>query len=377
MPRPSPTEAAGRNGPRERPPHLLFLPVCGGEGTGEYARCLILAEGARRRWPAARIRIVATRGPGAAPEDGFERHWMEGSPTRNTPAVRALLEGDPPDVALFDNSGRTAQLRCARRLGVRSVFVTSRPTTRWRGFQLRRLRRLDQIWIVQPRSDLASLNPWERLKLRLLSGTEALFLDTIHPEPDPARLEALRRTLGLRDEPYLLFAPGGGGWQVGGRPVSEIFVEAARQAARESRMRAVVVLGPRNPAPAAGLGRVLVVGALRPAEMMDLIAGARLLAIGGGSILGQALSLGRVCVAAAAGGRDQEERVRRWAREGALEAAETEPGAIARAVLGLLGEPARLDAVRARVEALGLRNGLPSALDALGRLVAKPRPGRG
>jgi hypothetical protein len=45
----------------DRAPRLLFVPVSGAFGMGEFARTLAMAQAAEGRWPQAAIRFVLSR----------------------------------------------------------------------------------------------------------------------------------------------------------------------------------------------------------------------------------------------------------------------------------------------------------------------------
>lgn len=357
---------------RGRRPNVMFLPVSGDRGVGECARSMVLAEAFARRHPGARLRFVLSeRSPvvasGAAETLG-EVHRIPGSPTFHTREVVRILGEDPPDVAVFDNAGRTAQLARARALGVRTVYVSSRPTTRRKGFCLRRLRFCDQLWLVGFRSRAKTLSAWERLKLRVFPGTEVLHLDAIGPESVAARREALKTRLGIGEDPYVFFAPGGGGWSVGGRPAAEMFLESARGVATETGLRCIVTPGPLHAGSLREAPGVTVFPAT-PSETADLTHDARLLVIGGGSMVGQALACGQVAVAVPLGGTDQRARVDALAEQGVLASSEADSDAVRRASVSLLQDPDRTDRIRLRIEAMGLRNGLELAVESLGRLL--------
>ena len=61
----------------DRPPRLLFVPVSGRFGMGEYARSLAVADGAAARWPGAAIQFMLSR---AAPYAALAPHPATMSP---------------------------------------------------------------------------------------------------------------------------------------------------------------------------------------------------------------------------------------------------------------------------------------------------------
>lgn len=347
---------------------MLFVPVSGEKGVGEYFRSLMIADGAQRRWPRARIHFVVNRSAGYADQAPYPTVRVGGSPTYNSPAVSQAIAELKPQVVIFDSAGRVAQLRAARDAGARTVYVSSRPSARRKGFRLRRLRYLDQHWLAWPVFLEGGLSAWERLKLRLAGSSEIVYLDSVYPPIDAKRAANYLGSLGLTAGEYLLFCAGGGGYLHAGVPAPEIFAEAAAKVCRDARIAGVWVRGPNYSGDGAPGPNVVVLPAVATHEMIDLLSGARIAVINGGSLLLQALALKVPCVAAPVAG-DQHARIARCARHGAVVPAALDARALSLATLALLREPAQLSALQTRVAALGLRNGVEQAVSALERLL--------
>jgi hypothetical protein len=106
--------------------------------------------------------------------------------------------------------------------------------------------------------------------------------------------------------------------------------------------------------------------------MLDLLAGAHLAIINGGSLLLQALVVRTVCVAAPIAG-DQPRRIDACVRLGLAVSAELDKASLVSATLALLGDPERMASIRSRLQELALGNGVDQAVDALARLLAQRR----
>jgi hypothetical protein len=192
-------------------PKFLFIPVSGPGGAGEYFRSLAVARSLERRWPGCAIQFVVSRDAPYSRGAPYPVLLVERSPTYETAEVKAILQRERPDVVVFDSSGRVAQYRAARELGARVVFVSSRATTRRKGFRLRRMRWIDQHWIAQPRFLGGELGAAERTRLRLMPGCAIEFLEVLHEPVDEAATRDLQRRLGIEPGRYVLACPGGGG----------------------------------------------------------------------------------------------------------------------------------------------------------------------
>src|ERR1700675_732321 len=108
----------------EPTPRLLFVPVSGAFGMGEYARSLAIAQGAAQRWPRASIRFIVSRADPYAAQMPFPTTLLASSPTFHSAAVIEVMNDWRPDIVIFDNAGRTAQLRAAQRIGARVVYIS-------------------------------------------------------------------------------------------------------------------------------------------------------------------------------------------------------------------------------------------------------------
>ena len=146
---------------------------------GEYARSLAIAQGAAARWPGASIRFVLSRAAPYADTTPFPTTLLDSSPTFHSAAVIEVIESWRPDVVIFDNAGRTAQLRAATRCGAGVVYISARRRQRHKAFRLRWMRRIDEHWIAYPRFIAGDLKFVERLKLKYLHRPQVRFLDVI------------------------------------------------------------------------------------------------------------------------------------------------------------------------------------------------------
>ena len=354
--------------PSTSPQRLLFLPVSGPAGTGEYVRCLTIARAALSRWPQLDIGFVLSRHAPYLASVPFPVHPIDGSPTRHTAAVNDILDRVRPHVAVFDNAGRTAQLAHARRVGARTVYTSRRPGKRRKAFRLRWLRLLDQHWIAFPAFIDGPLGAWERMKLRLFPSVEVVYLGAVYSESIPERRAELLRGLGLTGRPYVLFSGGGGGSHPGGISAPDVFAAAAVAVARQGGARVVLVAGQSARLGAGDLGGVTVLPSVPPEHLIDLLHDTDIVVCNGGTTLTQALSHRKPCVAVAIAD-DQPRRVRRCSRLGLIVASPLAAAALGERVLALLHDPARRAELAARTAATGLDNGVERALAGLARLL--------
>jgi predicted glycosyltransferase len=352
-------------------PKILFVPVSGTFGMGEYARSLAIARAASRRWPQAEIRFVLSRDAPYAADPPFPATLLPSSPTFHSAGVIELLRSWRPDVVVFDNAGRTAQLRAAQRLGARIVYISARRRQRRKAFRWRWMQLIDEHWIAYPEFIAGGLRFLEKLKLKWAGRPTVRYLDVILSQPHEARGDVLSRA-GCSPGSFVLMVPGGGTGHPGRDEVIGHFLAAGHALA--ARAVPTVYVGPAvaGTIDAAASGYWHPLGPLPQSELAELLRSARLIVANGGSTLLQAIACGNACIAVPIA-RDQFERTRRCVAAGVAVAAAPGSAGILRAAEELLqNEPARA-ALAARAAQLGLADGVEVALRALGGLI-EPTP---
>jgi hypothetical protein len=359
---------------------------------GEYARSLAIAHAARRRWQDAAIHFVLSREAPYAAGAPFAHTLLASSPTFHSAAVVELLEAWRPDVVIFDNAGRSAQLRAARRLGARVVYISARRRQRRKAFRWHWMRLIDEHWIAYPRFIAGSLGFLERLKLKMAGRPRVRYLDVIMSRADPGHCGAVLARAGCDAGTFVLVVPGGGTGHPGANEAVAQFMAAARTLA--ARGVATVYVGPGGSGAGAdadvnagagvnaGVGVNASAGAIDPgrywhhlgplpqAELAQLMRSARLIVANGGSTLLQAIACGAACVAVPIA-KDQFERTRRCVDAGVAVAvgAGRDAAGIVSAVDRLLQDEPQRAALAGRAAGLGLADGVEVAMQALADLL--------
>jgi ADP-heptose:LPS heptosyltransferase len=331
---------------------------------GEYARAIAIATAAAQRWPNMEIRFALSRGAAYAADTPFQATFLPSSPTFHSREVAALIRDFRPTIVLFDNAGRTSQLRAAVAGGARTVFISSRPKQRRRAFRLRWMRLLDEHWIAYPQFIAGPLDRIERLKLLALGRPAVRFLDTVLPRTDPALAESVMARFGVRSGEYVLVVPGGGTGHPGALDAPQVVAQAACSIAHRGYATILVGVTPQDPAPHAPLASGLRVAPRLPIAMVgELIRGARLVISNGGDTMLQVLACNRPCVAIAIAG-DQALRIKKCVRSGLVVSARLEAADLERVALRLL-EAGAVGPLDARPDGPFVSNGIDTALAAI------------
>jgi hypothetical protein len=349
---------------------VLFAPVTGPGGAGELMRCLVIARELARAEPAADIRFLVAR-------DGVFREAVEfpiidldDSPTRSTPQVIAAIRAFQPDVMVFDNSGRTEQLRAAVAAGTRVVFSSRAPRLRWKAFRIKWMRLLDEHWMVFPAFVTGGITWLERIKLGVFHAYRVRQFDTLFTPSEEGARRAWLAGRGLEPGAYVVFVPGGRGEASRVAEPADLFVAAAREFVAVTGQRTVVLTG-RKSVPG-GDPRLTLLPRIEPGEVQHLLAEALFVVSNGGTTLIHALAHRRPLVAVPLAS-DQDRRIRRAVRLQIAVSAARAPAAIAAAAARLLREPARREAMTQRIAELRITNGIGEAVAALRSLARRPR----
>jgi hypothetical protein len=326
-------------------------------------RCLIIARELARAEPSADIRFLVSRTAVFRDAVDFPIIDCNASPTKSTPQVLAAIESFRPHVMVFDNSGRTAQLRAAKRAGARLVFSSRAPKLRWKAFRIKWMRLLDEHWIVFPTFVTGGLTWLERRKLALFPTYTVRRLDTLFsPADSQARRDWLARH-GLEPGRYVVFVPGGRSEGQRIAEPAEHFIDAARRFCATTGYRSVVLTG-RKTVGDEPAGNPMLLPRIAPQEVQYLLAEAAMVVSNGGTTLVHTLAHGRPLVAVPLAG-DQSRRIRRAVRLGIATCAPPEAEKIGAEAAALFADPERRVEMSRRIAQLGIANGVGEAVDAL------------
>jgi ADP-heptose:LPS heptosyltransferase len=345
---------------------VLFVPVSGPSGMGEFARARSLADALKARWPDVETHFVLHREAPYARNFHHPATLVPASPTLCTAEVKRVIAQFAPQVVIFDNAGRTGALRAARRTGARVIYVSSRGRQRYKAFRLRWMRLLDEHWISYPAMIAGGATLLERLKLRLLGRPTLRFLDTVLAPADEPAAQTLIADFGMPD---VLIVPGGGS-QFHDSAMTPAHFARWGEAIAAHGYKVAFVAGPAYAESAHTSDRFCVLREVRGGALRVLLERSRIVLVNGGDTLLQALALGKACVAVPIAG-DQPARVTRCAELGAVRAPAPQADAVLQECLDLLEDEGSRLALEEKVRAVGFADALPTLLDRIGELAAE------
>lgn len=303
---------------------VLFVPVSGPDGIGEYMRSLILADALRRQFPDLAIDFILSEQAPYVNDCPYPVHTTPASPTKSTSAVIAIIERLKPSIAVFDCAGRAKQYRAAKAYGAKVVFISQHKKKRKRAFALNRIKHIDWHAIVQFEFVDGGITLAERLKLALFNKPAPDFIGSVFSQA------TADGTVDI-SEPFTLFAAGGGGHKINGQLATDTLWQTALSWHKQSGQRCYVILGPNYPGQKQAQGGVTPIKQLPNSALMHLLQSCQLAVIAGGDMMGQAVTLG-VPVVAVPVAKDQPPRIAAFAREQLVTACELNSSSILTAI---------------------------------------------
>jgi UDP:flavonoid glycosyltransferase YjiC (YdhE family) len=338
---------------------LLFIPVSGPTGMGEYGRALAIANVVAQRQPDAAIHFALSREAPYAATVPFHATLLPSSPTFHSPEIVALIHEFRPTTVVFDNAGRTTQLRAASQARARVIFISARARQRRKAFRLHWMRLIDDHWLAYPKLLAGDLNPFEQLKLRALRRPAVRFLNPVLPGHDARRASHLLAQSGLSYQKYIALVPGGGTAHAGSTEALQAFADAAALIAASGQHALIVGLDVevKNP-------RMHVAPRMPLSDLAEILRGAKVVICNGGYTLLQALACDRPCVAVALV-KDQSSRIDRCVAAGIAVRGEPNAEALTQAAATLAHDGAKREAMRAARAKSGIENGAEAVARAL------------
>lgn len=311
--------------------NIVFVPVSGPRGVGEYMRSLILANALSVHAPHVRITFILSRQAPYISECPYTVCLVDASPTQCTSQVNAIVKTLLPDVIVFDASGRAAQYRCAKKMGAKVIFISQHKKKRARAFALNRIQHIDAHCVTQLPFIDGDLNLWQKVILKIFNKPQPYFIGPVFSPADHSVF-----SLYSLPKHYVFFSAGGGGHSyLDGsgylRLAADELLLAAQLWHQKTGEHCVVVLGPNYPNAAQSLKGITVIKALPNAMLMAVLQNARCAVLGGGAMLVQAIALGTSSIAIAFA-KDQPARISAIKKRGLISASQLDVASIVKAL---------------------------------------------
>lgn len=318
---------------------LLFIPVSSPEGIGEYMRTLQLAQSLKAEFgEQLDIHFILNKHTAYAQSCPFSSLLLNQSATKENTQVCQFIENYRPDVVLFDCAGRAEQMKAAKKVGAKVVFISQHAKKRAKGLKLNRAGLIDIHWVVQPDYCIDPLSWYEKLKLSLLPlayptnvGPFTVFASA------QQKSDALIR-YNLKEKEFFVVNAGSGGHTVNGKNCADIYFQAGLVIAKQTGLKGVVIFGPNYTKSIPETDELICLANLQGKEFLALLSQAKVALLSAGDTLLQAIALQTPTIACAIS-KDQNERVSRCAATGVVKQAKLDILDIAQKIKELLYEP--------------------------------------
>lgn len=316
---------------------VLFIPVSGKVGIGEYSRSLIIANELKSQVAEVDIAFILSREAPYAMTCPFSVYQTDLSATKCTKQVTQIMADYKPDVVVFDSSGRAKQLAFAKKLGVKTVFLSYYDKKRTQGLRLNRLSHIDVHFVTQLPIFISSLTRWQHLKLKVKRIAPPRCIGSVFSPITKEHSKKILNQYGLKQKEYFFVSSGSGAHKVlSGAYVSDVFFNAVKTQASSS-MKVVQVFGGLYPKNLPKNENMICLQSLKNDEFIALLAGSKGAIVTGGDTLGQTLSLHIPSVSVAVA-KDQLARVNKASELGLCLSADQNEESIRQAFLELVSE---------------------------------------
>ncbi len=329
---------------------VLFIPVSGEGGTGEYYRCLAMAKSLHSVNTEVEIVFVINQSAVVERPPYIRYREVATSPKRCPELVSSIVAEEVPKLVIFDSTIRKSLLLPVKKAGAYCVYVSFRPSTRVKGFRFSALRYIDEHWIIaSPGKKQLSTSEWLK-KIVSLSRTKIRFFSGPPAVKDKAGAEKVMGRWGLRKGDFALFCPGGGGTMLDGKPSVAIFQKSARKFFYSTGFDVLFVAGPASNISLMSREGCREVRSLPSDIFPVIIDNAKIVISGGGSLALQVLGSKKPNITVNSGGSDQSERLIELRKAGVSWVAPADPQEIAeKARLLLVDDGAQGDMVASMI----------------------------
>ena len=293
---------------------LLFIPVSSPEGIGEYMRSLQLAQTLKAEYgKQLDIHFILNKHTAYAKNCPFPTLLLNQSATKENTHVCQFIKQYKPDAVLFDCAGRAEQMKAAKKVGAKVVFISQHAKKRAKGLKLNRAGLIDTHWVVQPDYCIDPLSWYEKLKLSMLPlahpanvGPFTVFASA------QQKSDALTR-YHLKEKEFFIVNAGSGGHTVNGVNCADLYFQAGLIIAKQTGLKGVVVFGPNYTKSLPKSDELICLPSQGGAEFLALLSQAKVALLSAGDTLLQAIALQTPTIACAIS-KDQGERLTRCTR---------------------------------------------------------------
>lgn len=276
---------------------ILFIPVSGRVGVGEYTRSMIIADELHSKFCSkVEIAFILSKEAPYSQTCPYQTFLTERSPTFCTDQVIHVLNEFIPDLVIFDSSGRAKQLAHAKEIGAKTIFISYYDKKRSQGLRINRLINIDLHLVAQFPVFISPLSLWQKIKLKFYKKSVPCLVGSIFSSRAIEQSNQILKKYNLKPQEYIFISAGSGAHVTeNGGLVSDVFYNAIKQFGLEAD-KVVQVFGSLYPKSLPNTDGFISLKNIQNEEFVALLSGAKWALISGGDTLGQAISLKVPCV---------------------------------------------------------------------------------
>jgi spore coat polysaccharide biosynthesis predicted glycosyltransferase SpsG len=350
---------------------LLFIPVSSPEGIGEYMRSLMLAQSLNNELPnSVDIHFILNKHAAYAAKCPFPATLLENSATKEVDKVCAVIAHFSPDIVVFDCAGRASQMKAAKRMGAKVVFISQHAKKRAKGLKLNRSNLIDAHWVVQPDFCIEPLSWIEKAKIKFFPVTQPQNMGAMTTIPNDKFTARVLEKYKVERQSFFIVNAGSGGHIFGEQRCADIFYTAALTVAKKTGFKGVVIFGPNYTGVLPQSELLHIVSELDSNEFIALMSAAKTGLLSAGDTLLQAINVALPCVAAAVS-KDQPARLDKCVKTGLVFPAKLTIESLSHAML-LLFQDENYQSIKGNINKLPTFDSQRALINALTELVFTP-----
>jgi len=262
---------------------ILFAPVSAKKGSGEYQRCLLIANAISEQLNGnVEIKFIISEDATYVDDVPYSTEVLPSSVTFHPEQFKHIADQFSPDLVIFDDAGRVSSYRYAKKAGAKVALLGSRAKKWKRGVSLKVLLSVDIFIPILHIPDIFKLSFFEKFKLNCVN-TELFPVNALFNKP------SFSNTDFPLPEKYIFIFLTGGEFIFKDVNVKNLTLKIANEIKIATKITPVII---ESDIPKAiNIDGVIKLPSLKNDVFMSLIQGAEVCILGTGSVVAQALSI--------------------------------------------------------------------------------------
>ncbi len=267
---------------------ILFVPVSAAKGSGEYQRCLLIANELKLILEdKIDIRFVISCDATYADSVPFMTYKLAASATKMPRELHAIIAELSPNMTVFDCSGRVKSYRFAKKNSSKVALIVSRPKKRKRAFSWRVAPFIDLIVSASHLPKLCELSLSEKITMYMLRSLHVELVNALFQAPR----KLASNVTNILPKKYCFLFLTGGQYIFDNVNVPKLTSEIAHTIANKCEMPCVIINS--NIKEPHTSNNIISLPPQSNADFISLLSSAEICVVGTGDVAAQALALNK------------------------------------------------------------------------------------